>query len=406
MKVYHLYFLALTFIFSCSHPSQKEVASVSEKTFTFESSVISDSGNLWWARTLADINGDGILDVVLINNNGSGGWLGYLTGQLEPGKWKQMIVAETAPNGETFASGDLEVADMDGDGDIDLLAVAHPGEWDNGSAPATLYWYEQDGQEWIPHLVGTTPSFPKDISIGDLDGDGFLEVITATFDAATLSVFSMRANSWDLPVNNLHEGMGIGDVDGDGQIDIIANGYYFQNPGSLEKPWSPAAIDTLWHSQNEVHWSRNATKIAVKDVDRDGKAEVFITHSEKGGYPLCRYDWGGESWQKSIILNEIPAAHNLAIEDIDQDGQFEIITGVNRSRAIDIAKENDVEVPTTFPVMILTQASSTWQIDTINMDGSYNLLVGDWEGDGDVDIFRMTSHDTKELWLMKNLTLD
>ncbi|MDW3191317.1 MAG: hypothetical protein R8G66_03105 [Cytophagales bacterium] len=63
-------------------------------------------------------------------------------------------------------------------------------------------------------------------------------------------------------------------------------------------------------------------------------------------------------------------------------------------------------MPTTFPVMVLTQVTSSWQADTINLDGSYNLFVGDWEGDGDIDVFRMTPHDTMELWLMKNLFVE
>lgn len=393
---------------ACSSVRERDGGTADQLSLSFESLVISGEGNLWWARTLADINADGVLDVVLINNNGSGGWFGYLKGQIEAGNWSKVIVAETAPNGETFASGDLEVADLDGDGDIDLLAVAHPGEWDNGSQEATLYWYEQAGQSWVPHLIGTTPSFPKDISIGDLDGDGSPEIITATFDAATLSVFTKKESyqeAWSIPVTNLHEGMDIGDVDGDGLIDIVANGYVLSNPGHLAKAWTAVSIDSTWHNQLENHWSRNATKVAVRDVDSDGRSEVFIGHSEKAGYPLCRYDWEDDEWQKKVLIKSLPAAHNLKIEDFDQDGKFDVITGVNRNRAIDISKENGTVLPNEFPVMILRQTMSGWETDTINTDGSYNLITGDLEGDGDIDVFRMTSHDTKELWLMRNQSL-
>ena len=61
----------------------------------FKVQIISTRSDTWWARALADINGDGLLDIALQNNNARGGWLGWLETQPDLKSWKQHIIAET-----------------------------------------------------------------------------------------------------------------------------------------------------------------------------------------------------------------------------------------------------------------------------------------------------------------------
>jgi hypothetical protein len=161
-------------------------------------------------------------------------------------------------------------------------------------------------------------------------------------------------------------------------------------------------VDSIWFSQEEEHWSRNATKVACADYNNDGRDDVFITHSEKAGYPMARYQLKGDSWQKEVLVDSLTAAHSLQVHDLDLDGGYEVLTGVNRNRAIDIVKElGGDESPTEFPVFIFKRYEEDYLI-TINQDGVYNLLAGDFEGDGDIDLIRLTSHDEKDMWLMRN----
>lgn len=401
-------FLNLAMLLSCSSPTPPKSADEEIQWPAFETSLISNQAALWWARSLADVDADGILDIVLQNDNGYGGWLGYLKGNATGEIWQAVIVAEQTPSGNKFAAGDLEAADLDGDGDIDLIAVEHPGEWSQSGAPSNLYWYEQSDEHWIPHNIGSIPSFLKDMSLADLDNDGTLEVITLTYDAQALTVFGMKESGyqklWELLIENLHEGMDVGDLNGDGQVDIAANGYWLQNPGHLDNPWNYRSIDEIWHNQEDNHWARNATKVACADVDEDIRAEVFVCHSEKADYPLVRYDFENGKWEKESLIDSLPAAHSLVVADIDLDGQEEVLTGVNRHRARDIFQERGIDPPREYPLYILKQTASGWIKKSIDNNGVYNLLAGDLEGDGDIDLIRWTSHDMKDMWLMKNLS--
>lgn len=405
MKIsFHLLFYLLLILTACGSdsdaPEQATESEDSTREISFLSTMISQEANLWWARTLADVNGDGILDVVLQDNNGGGGWLGYLKGNLEGQLWEPVIVSGLSPNGKPFAAGDLEAGDIDGDGDVDLIGVEHPGEWSNSAAPAHLYWYEQSNTGWRPHTIGAIPSALKDISLADLNQDAAPEIITVTFDAETLSIFAQTdgpdfAKVQNIQIDNLHEGMDVGDFDGDGWIDIATNGYWLKNPGSLSGDWTVGTIDEIWHNQ-EGDWSANATKTACRDTDGDGRAEVFITHSERAGYPVARYTLiGGREWRQDILMDSLPAAHSLVVADMDLDGSFEVLTGVNRNRARDIGVNE-------FPVYLLENQDGAWNKKLINDEGVYNLLAGDLEGDGDLDLIRLTTHDGREMEVMVN----
>ena len=375
-------------------------AAPENKPMEFVSHRVVDNAKWWWALTIGDVTNDGLQDIVYIDNNANGGHLGFRTGAKDSGSWVETIVATEPPTGGTFAAGDLEVGDMDGDGDTDILAVKHTGEWDDAGAPAEIFYYENP--TWEPHAIGEAKDAVKDLSIGDFDGDGLADLAVLTFDESNLRIHHQQADGTfrlvqDITQQGLHEGMDVGDLNGDGKLDIVANGFVFLNPGDdLTGNWTMETIDPKWNTQTG-DWSANGTKTFVADVD--GTPTIFMSHSERAGFPLASYVRNGEGqYTETVIMEEIPAAHTLQVFDMDLDGDLDIVTGINFARAVNLdPKVDHYEV-----LVLLNDGDGNWKRKVIDTEGIYNGRVADFEGDGDYDLFRYPNHEAKELYFVEN----
>ncbi|QLE01623.1 VCBS repeat-containing protein [Galbibacter sp. BG1] len=374
------------------------------KELSFEQRKIADSVKYLWAHTPKDLTGDGIADLIFINNNANGGELAYAKGKKGEGVWEKHIIAEKPPREGLFAGGDLEANDVDGDGDMDVIGINHPGEWTDASATAYLFWYENDGkgQNWKVHTIGEAPDAVKDVNFADFDNDGKMDLAILTFDEHTLSIFHQNsADDWSrvqyIKDEALHEGMDVGDVNGDGFVDIVATGFVFYNPGKDSKEeWKQQNIDEQWNNQTG-DWSRNGTKAFLRDVDGDKMDEIFISHSERAGYPVVMYKKDGENWKSTIIADSIPACHTLQVFDFDLDGDYDVLTGINKGRAVNLDIDH-------FEIILFLNEGDykNWEPMEIGKDGIYNGQAIDYDSDGDMDFFRYPNHEAKEVYLQEN----
>jgi hypothetical protein len=138
---------------------------------------IADSSVGWPDRhRLADINGSGRHDVVVgfraISRPGKVSWFEAPANPLT-GEWKEHIVAT-----DVVGPMSLDVADLDGDGDYDIVVGEH-----NLVHPATartLIFENLDGEgrNWARHVVHEGDEHHDGTQLVDIDGDGDLDIVS------------------------------------------------------------------------------------------------------------------------------------------------------------------------------------------------------------------------------------
>jgi hypothetical protein len=133
------------------------------------------SNNHWADRfALADINSDGRLDIVMSEEWRLQGCRTYWYEQPQDPvsqEWPKHVVAYQ------FTTNSMDVADMDADGDPDIITGEHRGKkrvtvWENIDA----------GTVWIEHVISAGKESHLGARVADLDGDGHHEIISIAWD--------------------------------------------------------------------------------------------------------------------------------------------------------------------------------------------------------------------------------
>ena len=135
----------------------------------------------------ADLNQDGMPDLVFANGDGFGPTL-----KPGPRPWHGIQWLENLGDGKFNYKriGDLAgayspiVSDVDRDGDLDVLSVSAFNDWDN-SASDSLVWFRNDGdQEFTKVTLAHDPIQLLTIDFADFDGDGVGEIISGCLPSA------------------------------------------------------------------------------------------------------------------------------------------------------------------------------------------------------------------------------
>jgi hypothetical protein len=278
-----------------------------------------------WCAAAADINHDGILDVIA-------GPFYYLGPDYT--ERREFTAARTYNPSNQFSQGMVNFAyDFTGDGWPDILMV--------DQRPIYLYVNPRgESRRWDRYNV--VPQANTEIELlKDIDGDGKPEVLFGG-PGGVMSYAKPDPANPTAPwiVHTISEpglagahGMGVGDINGDGRMDIVNNRGWWEQPAA-------GAAQTTWKFHPESFGSGGA-EMGVYDVNGDGLNDVVTgiaahgwglawfeqKRDKEGNISFVRHEIMGDFSTKNAGGVTFSEPHAMIFADLDGDGVPDLIVG-------------------------------------------------------------------------------
>jgi hypothetical protein len=336
---------------------------------------------------------------------------------MESSSWKGILLDSAIVY--TDGAHNIQPFDIDGDGDLELVADAYRSDtliiYDPGQNP-------HDPRGWTRSIIGSRVGggFPRHpaaafvkasikraligiqmegghyTAIGDLNGDGRNDLVVAgdlaRYDVTWFEAVPHDGNkpgSWMRHIayeDDSHRTYHVetGDIDGDGRRDIVFATKTDNSVGWLENrgasgPWPAVIVDA------------NCTRafyVRAIDLDKDGKAEIVASQDDAGsGGRLCLYAHCGnpreaKNWSKHAIAH-LPGGHGISVftaVDLDGDGNPDIVGANHQGDVVVLKNPWPGDVLGSWDTYFARRDSAGHRRDFREVD------VGDIDLDGDPDV--------------------
>lgn len=291
----------------------------------------------------------------------------------------------------TFDIFTINIADVDLDGNIDILASAENNN--------RCYWIRNlgnNGKFDNPKVINYQINDPIYMTASDLDGDGIEDIIIST---GTSGQIVWHKNNND-PANRFSEAQTIegdlssiftvktADLDNDGDQDIVATSfemdavYWYENLNNTDNFSGRKTITTS---------ADGAYDVELADYNNDGFIDIIATAFFDGDLLLFNNN-GNKTFQSAINLNDqYPGVTRINSRDFNNDGDIDIAMALGGSNGL-LSMAN-------------TSNNGTFnspQVISRNNKYTIDISSGDIDGDGFLDLVAASYFDDGITWYRNN----
>ena len=282
--------------------------------------------------TVGDLNSDGKLDLAVANINSNN--VSVLLNTTAPGDGTPSFAAK-----QDFTSADsplfVRASDLNGDGKLDLVVanlISSVSVLLNTSAPGATtvaFGVRQD------FATGDGPRF---VSVGDLNGDGKLDLAIANFNSNNVAVLLNTtvpgaavlsfASIHDFPTAVRPLSVSVGDLNGDGKLDLAVVNVASTSVSVLLNTTEPGDTAPSFSARQDFATGFSPTSITVGNLNGDGKLDLVVANSDSDNVSVLVNTTAPGADTPSFATKQDFETSNrpvsVAVGDLNGDGKLDL----------------------------------------------------------------------------------